>query len=63
MGEAMQKITPFLWYSKEAEEAAAFYACLSPRIVVSRRCRIAQRPARPVKVVELRSLSASPSSP
>jgi hypothetical protein len=22
----MQKITPFLWYSKEAEEAAAFYA-------------------------------------
>jgi predicted 3-demethylubiquinone-9 3-methyltransferase (glyoxalase superfamily) len=26
----MQKITPFLWYSKEAEEAAAFYASLFP---------------------------------
>jgi predicted 3-demethylubiquinone-9 3-methyltransferase (glyoxalase superfamily) len=26
----MQKITPFLWYNKEAEEAAAFYAGLFP---------------------------------
>ncbi|MGO9443211.1 MAG: VOC family protein [Thiobacillaceae bacterium] len=26
----MQKITPFLWYSKEAEEAAAFYASIFP---------------------------------
>jgi predicted 3-demethylubiquinone-9 3-methyltransferase (glyoxalase superfamily) len=26
----MQKITPFLWYAKEAEEAAAFYASLFP---------------------------------
>ena len=26
----MQKITPFLWYSKEAEEAAAFYASVFP---------------------------------
>ena len=26
----MQKITPFLWYSKEAEEAAAFYAGIFP---------------------------------
>lgn len=23
-----QKFTPFLWYSKEAEEAAAFYASI-----------------------------------
>src|SRR5579863_3679171 len=26
----IQKITPFLWYSKEAEEAAAFYADIFP---------------------------------
>lgn len=26
----MQKITPFLWYSNEAEEAAAFYASIFP---------------------------------
>lgn len=26
----MQKITPFLWYSNEAEEAAAFYASVFP---------------------------------
>lgn len=26
----MQKITPFLWYAKEAEEAAAFYASVFP---------------------------------
>ena len=26
----MQKITPFLWYAKEAEEAAAFYAAIFP---------------------------------
>jgi predicted 3-demethylubiquinone-9 3-methyltransferase (glyoxalase superfamily) len=26
----MQKITPFLWYSREAEEAAAFYASIFP---------------------------------
>jgi len=26
----MQKITPFLWYSKEAEEAAAFYTSIFP---------------------------------
>ena len=26
----MQKITPFLWYAREAEEAAAFYASLFP---------------------------------
>ncbi|HEX7438086.1 MAG TPA: VOC family protein [Caldimonas sp.] len=26
----MQKITPFLWYAKEAEEAARFYASIFP---------------------------------
>ncbi len=26
----MQKITPFLWYAQEAEEAAAFYASIFP---------------------------------
>jgi len=26
----LQKITPFLWYSKEAEEASAFYASVFP---------------------------------
>jgi predicted 3-demethylubiquinone-9 3-methyltransferase (glyoxalase superfamily) len=26
----VQKITPFLWYSKQAEEAAAFYASVFP---------------------------------
>ena len=26
----MQKITPFLWYNREAEEAAAFYASIFP---------------------------------
>jgi predicted 3-demethylubiquinone-9 3-methyltransferase (glyoxalase superfamily) len=26
----MPRITPFLWYSREAEEAAAFYACVLP---------------------------------
>jgi predicted 3-demethylubiquinone-9 3-methyltransferase (glyoxalase superfamily) len=32
----MQKITPFLWYSKEAEEAAAFYASIFPDSRVAR---------------------------
>ena len=32
----MQKITPFLWYSKEAEEAAAFYASVFPDSRVNR---------------------------
>jgi predicted 3-demethylubiquinone-9 3-methyltransferase (glyoxalase superfamily) len=32
----MQKITPFLWYSKEAEEAAAFYASIFPDSRVER---------------------------
>src|SRR4029077_19924999 len=33
---AWQKITPFLWYSKEAEEAAAFYTSIFPDSRVNR---------------------------
>jgi predicted 3-demethylubiquinone-9 3-methyltransferase (glyoxalase superfamily) len=32
----MQRITPFLWYSKEAEEAAAFYVSIFPDSRVTR---------------------------
>ncbi len=32
----MQKITPFLWYPKEAEEAAAFYVSIFPDSRVNR---------------------------
>ena len=32
----MQKITPFLWYAKEAEEAARFYASIFPDSRVER---------------------------
>lgn len=32
----MQKITPFLWYAKEAKEAAAFYASIFPDSRVTR---------------------------
>jgi predicted 3-demethylubiquinone-9 3-methyltransferase (glyoxalase superfamily) len=32
----MQKITPFLWYTREAEEAAAFYASIFPDSRVTR---------------------------
>ena len=39
---ANQKITPFLWYSKEAEEAAAFYAGIFPD---SRITRVAAMPS------------------
>jgi predicted 3-demethylubiquinone-9 3-methyltransferase (glyoxalase superfamily) len=39
----MQKITPFLWYNKEAEEAAAFYANIFPD---SRVVRVATMPYR-----------------
>ena len=38
----MQNITPFLWYAKEAEEAARFYASIFPD---SRVGRIATMPA------------------
>jgi predicted 3-demethylubiquinone-9 3-methyltransferase (glyoxalase superfamily) len=32
----IQKITPFLWYSKEAEEAAAFYTNIFPDSRITR---------------------------
>ena len=32
----MQKITPFLWYSKEAEEAARFYVSIFPDSRITR---------------------------
>src|SRR5207237_9876209 len=33
---SLQKITPFLWYSKEAEEASAFYASVFPDSRITR---------------------------
>ena len=52
----MQKITPFLWYSKEAEEAAAFYASIFPDSRVTRVTALpSDSPSGPpgsVKVVE-----------
>jgi predicted 3-demethylubiquinone-9 3-methyltransferase (glyoxalase superfamily) len=52
----MQKITPFLWYSKEAEEAAAFYASIFPDSRVMRITSLpSESPSGPpgsVKVVE-----------
>jgi predicted 3-demethylubiquinone-9 3-methyltransferase (glyoxalase superfamily) len=52
----MQKITPFLWYAKEAEEAAAFYASIFPDSRVTRVTAMqSESPSGPpgsVKVVE-----------
>ena len=52
----MQKITPFLWYAKEAEEAAAFYASVFPDSRVVRVTSLpSESPSGPpgsVKVVE-----------
>src|ERR1700758_537434 len=52
----MQKITPFLWYSKEAEEAAAFYASIFPDSRVTRVTALpSESPSGPpgsVKIVE-----------
>lgn len=52
----MQKITPFLWYSKEAEEAAKFYASVFPDSRVTRVATLqSESPSGPpgsVKVVE-----------
>jgi predicted 3-demethylubiquinone-9 3-methyltransferase (glyoxalase superfamily) len=52
-----QKITPFLWYAKEAEEAARFYASIFPDSRVDRVTAMpAASPSGPpgsVKVVEL----------
>jgi predicted 3-demethylubiquinone-9 3-methyltransferase (glyoxalase superfamily) len=52
----MQKITPFLWYSSQAEEAAAFYASVFPNSRVTRVVSLpSESPSGPpgsVKVVE-----------
>jgi predicted 3-demethylubiquinone-9 3-methyltransferase (glyoxalase superfamily) len=52
----MQKITPFLWYAKEAEEAAKFYASIFPNSRVGRVVSMpSESPSGPpgsVKVVE-----------
>ena len=52
----MQKITPFLWYSKEAEEAAEFYASIFPDSRITRVTALPSEspsgPAGSVKVVE-----------
>jgi predicted 3-demethylubiquinone-9 3-methyltransferase (glyoxalase superfamily) len=52
----MQKIVPFLWYSKEAEQAAAFYASIFPDSRVVRVTSMpSESPSGPpgsVKVVE-----------
>jgi predicted 3-demethylubiquinone-9 3-methyltransferase (glyoxalase superfamily) len=52
----MQKITPFLWYSNQAEEAAAFYASIFPDSRVTRVTALpSESPSGPpgtVKIVE-----------
>lgn len=52
----MQKIAPFLWYAKEAEEAAAFYASIFPDSRVVRVSTLpSESPSGPpgsVKIVE-----------
>lgn len=52
----MSKITPFLWYSKEAEEAAAFYASVFPDSRITRIWALpSESPSGPpgsVKIVE-----------
>ncbi len=52
----MQKITPFLWYAKEADEAAAFYASIFPDSRVVRTTAMpSESPSGPpgsVKIVE-----------
>jgi predicted 3-demethylubiquinone-9 3-methyltransferase (glyoxalase superfamily) len=56
MSNRLQKITPFLWYSKEAEEAARFYASIFPDSRVDRVGTLpAESPSGPagsVKVVD-----------
>jgi predicted 3-demethylubiquinone-9 3-methyltransferase (glyoxalase superfamily) len=53
---AIQKITPFLWYAKEAEEAARFYASIFPDSRVTRVTAMpSESPSGPpgsVKIVE-----------
>jgi predicted 3-demethylubiquinone-9 3-methyltransferase (glyoxalase superfamily) len=70
----MQKITPFLWYTKEAEEAAEFYAAIFPNSRVKRVVAMpSESPSGPpgsVKVVdfelfgqEFTAMSAGPLDP
>jgi predicted 3-demethylubiquinone-9 3-methyltransferase (glyoxalase superfamily) len=70
----MQKITPFLWYSTEAEEAANFYASLFPDSRVTRVVAMPtdspSGPAGSVKVVDFvlfgqsfTAMSAGPHQP
>ena len=70
----MQKITPFLWYAKEAEEAAKFYASVFPNSRVVRVTSMpSESPSGPpgsVKVVEFElfgqsftAMSAGPLEP
>jgi predicted 3-demethylubiquinone-9 3-methyltransferase (glyoxalase superfamily) len=71
---AVQKITPYLWYAKEAEEAATFYASVFPDSRIERVTALAsETPSGPpgsVKVVEFvlfgqpfMALSAGPLDP
>jgi predicted 3-demethylubiquinone-9 3-methyltransferase (glyoxalase superfamily) len=71
---AMQKITPFFWYAREAEEAAAFYTSIFPesRIVrvVSMQSESPSGPPGSVKVVDFElfgqrftAMSAGPHEP
>ena len=52
----MQKITPFLWYATEAEEAASFYTAIFPdsrvKRVVSMPSESPSGPPGSVKVVD-----------
>jgi predicted 3-demethylubiquinone-9 3-methyltransferase (glyoxalase superfamily) len=52
----MQKITPFLWYSNEAEEAASFYTSIFPDSRITRVTTLPSDspsgPAGSVKIVE-----------
>src|SRR6476661_10733803 len=70
----MQKITPFLWYAKEAEEAANFYTSIFPNSRVGRVVTMpSESPSGPpgsVKVVEFElfgqsftAMSAGPLDP
>ena len=70
----IQKITPFLWYAKEAEEAARFYASIFPNSRVTRVTSLpSETPSGPpgsVKVVEFElfgqpfmAMSAGPLDP
>ncbi|HEV8313386.1 MAG TPA: VOC family protein [Burkholderiaceae bacterium] len=53
---SIQKITPFLWYAKEAEEAAAFYCSIFPDSRITKVWTLAsESPSGPpgsVKIVE-----------